>query len=89
MKKIELLKTGAEIVVSIGVGAIVGNAVIFTTPLKVKAVQKACISVGSFVVSSMVSDKASDYVKDKIEDIKEAFKGNKDEINSEEIETEA
>lgn len=75
MKKLELLKAGAEIIVSVGVGAIVGNAVIFTTPLKTKAFQGLAIKAGSFVLSSMASDKATEYVGTKIDAAADAVKG--------------
>lgn len=87
MKKLDLLKAGAEIVVSIGVGAIVGNAVVFTTPLTTKTVQKICIKVGSIVLSGMIGDKAADYVGAKIdsgaETIKSIISGEEDEEEEE------
>jgi uncharacterized membrane protein len=68
MNKIGVAKAVGSLIVSVGVSAIVGNAVKATTPYKVGRIQKACIWIGSFVLSSMVSDKASKYTEDKIEE---------------------
>ncbi len=75
MTKKEILKTGAKLIVSFGVGCIVTNAVAFTTPvLALGLVKRAAIGVGSFVMSSMVSDKAADYTDEKIDEIESAVK---------------
>lgn len=66
MTKLEMIKAAGEIVVSVGVGAIVGNAVAFTTPTNINLLKKVCIGVGSFVLSSMTSDKATEYTEEKI-----------------------
>ena len=67
VSKIELLKTAAALVVSVGVGAIVGNAVKHTTPSDVKQLAKACIKLGSFVLTGVVGDMAAKYTEDKID----------------------
>lgn len=75
MTKLELVKAGTKFVVSIGVGAIVTNAVAFTTPvLAVGVLKKAAIGVGSFVLSAMISDKAVDYTDEKIDEAVEELK---------------
>lgn len=75
MTKLELLKAGSKFVVSVGVGAIVTNAVAFTTPvLAVGVLKKAAIGVGSFVLSAMLSDKAADYADEKIDEAVEELK---------------
>lgn len=75
MTKLELVKAGSKFVVSIGVGAIVTNAVAFTTPvLAVGVLKKAAIGVGSFVLSAMLSDKAVDYTDEKIDECVEELK---------------
>ena len=68
MKKIEVFKGATKFVVAVGVGAIVSNAVAFTTPaLAIGVFKRAAISIGSFVLSSMVSEKACDYTDEKID----------------------
>jgi hypothetical protein len=73
MKKLEVIKAIAEIVVSVGVGAIVGNAVNSTTPGDIGKIRKACVVVGSFVLSSMVTDKAVKYTGKAIDDFATKF----------------
>lgn len=75
MNKLELVKTGLEIVVSIGVGAIVGNAVVLTTPATTKVITKLCIKVGGLALSGIASDKASEYVRNTIDSTVEKAKG--------------
>lgn len=68
MKKIEVLKGVAKFAVSVGVGAIVSNAVSFTTPMMgMGLLKKAAIGLGSFVLGAMLSEKTCDYVDQKIE----------------------
>lgn len=81
--KMEMFKTGVGIVVSVGVGAIVGNAIKSTTPDTIGLVKKACVAVGAFVVSHMIQEKASEYVENKIDNtVKqiEEFGKNKEEL---------
>lgn len=67
MTKRELLNAGVRLVVSVGVGAIVGNAVAFTTPvLAIGVLKRTCIGIGSFAMSCMVSDKVADYAEEKV-----------------------
>lgn len=76
MKGIKVIKAASKFVVSVGVGAIVSNAIAFTTPIAgVAVLTKAAISVGSFVLSGMVSDKACEYIDEKIDEgVEEAEK---------------
>ena len=77
----DVIKNGAKFVVSVGVGAIVGNAVAFTTPaIGVGLAMKGAISVGSFVLSNMISDKAVEYTDEKIDEIDDAVKELKGQI---------
>ena len=75
VKKLELLKTGASLVVSVGVGAIVGNVVKHTTPSDVKKITKVCIGVGSLVLTNLAGDMAAKYMEDKIDAAANAVKG--------------
>lgn len=77
MNKIDMAKGAAKFVVSIGVGAIVTNAVAFTTPIVATGLlMKGAIGVGSLVLSSMLSDKASEYTDEKIDEIVDEVKEN-------------
>ena len=67
MKKIDMLKKVGVIVVSVGVGAIVGNIVKSTSPASVGTIKKVCIGIGGFVLSSMISDLASKYTEQQID----------------------
>lgn len=72
MTKKEILKSGVKLLVSFGVGTIVTNAVAFTTPVIAMGLfKKAAVSVGSFVLSAMVSDKATEYTDEKIDEVME------------------
>jgi len=89
MKKLELLKTGASLVVSVGVGAIVGNVVKCTTPDDVKKVTKVCIGVGSLVLTSIAGDMAAKYTEEKIDAAVNAVKGLiEEEISDEQVSVE-
>lgn len=89
MNKLEFIKTGAEIVVSIGVGAIVGNAVTLVSPTSTKAIMNFCIKAGKLALSGMVSDKASTYVRETIDSTVEKAKGwfGKEKLTEEESES--
>jgi hypothetical protein len=67
MKKTEMVKAAGSLIISIGVGSIVGNVIKTTTPGSIGALKKVCIGAGSVVLSNMVGDKAVDYVEEKIE----------------------
>lgn len=77
MNKLDAVKNIAKIAVSIGVGAVVGNAVKCTTPEDTKGIGKILVALGSLVVANMISDKAADYTEEKIDetinDVKEAL----------------
>lgn len=81
MSKVDIFKQVSSIVVSIGVGAIVGNAIKATTPAQINTIKKVCIGIGSFVLTSMVSDAVTKYSEAKIDNgvanIKKAVKDGK------------
>lgn len=75
MTKLEVTKGAVKFVVSVGVGAIISNAVAFTTPvMAISVLKKAAIGCGSFVLSAMVSEKASDYADKKIDEYVDELK---------------
>ena len=67
-KIISTVKSGVGFVVSVGVGAIVGNLVKSTTPVDTSKIVKACIKVGSLVLSGAVGDIASKYTNEQIDE---------------------
>lgn len=76
MNKLELVKTGIGLVVSVGVGAIVGNAVKATSPSDMKAITKFCVGVGSLVLTGLFGDMAAKYTGDSIDSVVNAVKDN-------------
>ena len=74
MKKLELIKTGVSIIVSVGVGAVVSNVIKTTTPDTTGTIKKVCIGIGSFVLSSMITDQATTYTETKIDETVDQMK---------------
>jgi hypothetical protein len=74
MNPLNLTKTVTEILVSVGVGSIVGNAIKQTTPANAHIVKRISIGIGGFVLSSMISAKASKYATDQIDETVEKIK---------------
>lgn len=74
MKMLNLTKSVTEIMVSVGVGSIVGNAIKVGTPAGTHIIKRACIAVGGFVLSSMISDKASKYASEAIDETVDKIK---------------
>lgn len=72
---IQLLKAGAQLIVSIGTGSIVGNIINATTPVSIGLIKKACVSISGLVIGSMIADKASDYVGQQIDDTVDSIFG--------------
>lgn len=68
MSKLDILKGGIELLVSIGVGAIVGNAIKITADNDATKFKKVAIGVGAFVLSSMVTDAAVKYTNTRIDE---------------------
>jgi hypothetical protein len=71
MNKLDFLKGGVELLTSIGVGSIVGNAIKMTTDPNAGRLKKIAIGFGGFVLSSMTSELATKYTNEKIDDIAE------------------
>lgn len=76
-----MIKGLTELIVSVGVGTIVENAIKATTPANTALARKIAIGVGSIAMSSLVASKVSHYIVDQInettEQIKEALAANK------------
>jgi hypothetical protein len=75
MKKLEMLKTGVKVVVTLGVGAIISNVAKCTTPRDTGKIMKLCIGLGSIVLGGIVTDKAGEYtdktIDEAVGDVKE------------------
>ena len=68
MKKLEMVKSGLGIAVSVGVSAIVGGMVKKCTEDEdMGAVKKLCVAVGGIVLSSMVCEQALKFTNAKVD----------------------
>lgn len=82
MKKLELLKSAITLVASIGVGAVVTNAVKSTTPADLKTLNKIAVVVGSTAVSYVASDGAAKYFGNYVDELTEMINNVKDGLNN-------
>ena len=69
MKKLDIFKNIAELAVSIGVGAVVGNAVKATTPEDLRVYSRFAVKLGGVIVSGIAVKQAQRYVRSEIDDI--------------------
>ena len=74
MTKLEMVKAGAQIVVSIGVGIVVWNVVKVSSPAGRNVLKNICVGAAGLVLSDMVSDKACSHVETKIDDVANQLK---------------
>ena len=74
MTKLEMVKAGAQIVVSIGVGLVVGNVVKLSSPAEQNVLKNICVGAAGLVLSDMVNDKACSHVETKIDDVANRLK---------------
>jgi hypothetical protein len=90
MINIKTVKTVVGVVVSIGVGAIVDNAIKATTPSNTKGLKKLAVWVGGIVLSGMVTEAAIKYGEEKIDSaftgVKKMVEEEKQEENKEKAE---
>lgn len=75
---LSLVKNVTCLIVSAGVGAVVGNAIKASTPEELKILQKISIGVGGFVLSGMVGNFASKYTDEQIDSTVSQFTELKD-----------
>lgn len=73
MDKLNFVKTGLSLVVSVGVGNIVGNAIKHTTPSDLKLLTRLCVGVGTIVLTAVASDIASNYTEMKFDKTVDTF----------------
>lgn len=65
MPKIKLI---SNLIITIGVGAIVGNAVKFTTPATIGKITKACVGLGTMVLGGLASEACAKYANEAIDE---------------------
>lgn len=86
MNKLVLVKGIAEVLVSVGVGAITSTATKSFTPSSAGKFVKFCSGFAGYVLGSMLMDRASKYTKDTIDATAEAISDivtqNKTELES-------
>lgn len=80
MNPLAIAQTAAGLVVSMGAGAVVSNAIKQSTPASTKLIAKISIGIGGFVLSSMVGEMATQYVNRNIETGLAQFKQAKDAV---------
>jgi len=71
INKLSLLKGVAELAVSAGVGAVVGNLVKATTPLDSGKIQKVMVSIGGWGLSGVLGDLSAKHVSSQIDNYAE------------------
>jgi hypothetical protein len=81
MKKLELLKSAITLAASVGVGAVVTNAVKSTTPADLKVLNRVAVVIGTTAVSYVASDHASTYFGNYVDELTEMVKNIKDGLN--------
>ena len=69
-----LVKAAGSIVISIGIGNIVNNAVKATTPAAIGQFTKVCIAVGTLAISSVVGDMTTDRIEKGVDGVVNAVK---------------
>lgn len=74
MAVLPIVKTVVSAVVSVGAGAVVGNALKIGTPTGLHVLKRAAIAVGSFALASMIGDKTAQYAEDSIDEVVDIYK---------------
>lgn len=74
MTKLEMVKEGAQIVVSIGVGVVVGNIVKISSPAGRNVLKNICVGAAGLVLSDMISNQACNHVETKIDAVADQLK---------------
>jgi predicted Na+-dependent transporter len=72
--KIEVVKTIVKIIVPVGVGAVISNAIKATSDDDKGIVQNIMVMVGSLVLTSMISDAATKYAETKFDEAVDGVK---------------
>lgn len=83
MNPIGIVKAVSGIVVSLGVGAVVGNIIRTTTPTDINTLQKVVAGVGAAVVGMVVADAAAKQIDGQIDQIGNLFHSTPVEVSKE------
>lgn len=91
-KKLNMVLGGVELLVAIGVSAIVGSALGIVKPAKLGAIKKIAVGVGGVAISGMAVDGVTNYVdksfREAVDQIKEKFKKKPEIVEEETIKEE-
>jgi len=74
MTKLQMAKAIGLGVVSVGVGSIVGNIIIASTPANIGILRRVCIYVGGLVITDMACDHVGEYAEKKLDNMVEQVK---------------
>jgi hypothetical protein len=74
MNKLAIVKGVSHVVVSVGVGAVLGNAIQATSPINASTLNTVLTAVGKFALGGILADASTKYVNTIIEDTAKAFK---------------
>ena len=78
MKKLDMVQGSLELLVSIGVGMLAGNAVNLVKPQNLGILKKIAVCVGGWAISNMAAAKVTEHFDEEwtrtIEQIKDLFK---------------
>lgn len=74
MKKLEMVKGGVELLVTVGVGTLVGGALMLVKPAKLGVAKKMAVGVAGLVITSMATDSVTDYFEKKFDEVATSIK---------------
>lgn len=81
MNKLDIFKSAVTFAASVGVGAVVTNAVKATTPADLKTLNRIAVVVGSTAVSYVASEGASKFFGNYVDELTEMIQNVKDGLN--------
>lgn len=68
INKLAIIKGVSHVVVSVGVGAVLGNAIQATSPINASTLNTVLTAVGKFALGGILADASTKYVNTIIED---------------------
>lgn len=89
IKKVNMIKVIVGLGVAVGVTAIVGGAIKSVTPATTNMLKKACIGLGGFAISGIITDAATNYSDKTVDKVVESYyevKNSIDQMNATEQE---
>lgn len=82
MDALKVFKAATNIVVSVGAGAVIKNAIRATTPEDVKKIGKIGIVIGGFAISGLVADAAVKHVDNMTDEFVTAVKNARNPVHN-------